>query len=177
MTISSLQRSLPTELLNILSTGQTTATAKTNSTESESTDISQLGLYMRQLGDLLQTDPEAYKTLTGQIADRLEEAAASASESGDTQQAGVLNDLAAKFRTASENGTMVDLRPPGGRPPGPPPMGPPPDSASTDDSGSSCDASNTSSTALSTLFQQGSFSDPLSVLTGILESLMSSDGV
>jgi len=48
--------------------------------------------------------------VTGKIATRLEDAAKSAAENGNSKAAGVLKDLAAKFETASETGEPVDLR-------------------------------------------------------------------
>jgi hypothetical protein len=92
------------------------------------------------------------------IAESLEEAAATATKNGDTEQAERLTDLADKFSTAAETGTVPDLRPEGA-----PPMGPPPENGT---SGST----NASGIDLSALFQTQSSDDPLSVLTGILSS-------
>ncbi|MBL8212173.1 MAG: hypothetical protein JNK87_15760 [Bryobacterales bacterium] len=72
--------------------------------------LSETAKLMKQLEELRTSDPDKYKEVTGKIATRLEDAAKSAAENGNSNAAGALNDLAAKFQMASETGESVELR-------------------------------------------------------------------
>jgi hypothetical protein len=138
--------------------------------------LSGIGGYMQQLADLQESDPDQFKAKAAEIAEQLEAAAAEASENGDSKLSEMLTGLAGKFSTAAETGEMPDLSPPdGGAPPMGPPPGPPPGSETTTDSttsSSSVEAGNLQQ--LMSLFQQqSSDSDPMSVLSDVLASVLS----
>ncbi len=141
--------------------------------------LSDIGSYMQQLADLQQSDPDQFKEKASEIAEQLEAAAAEASETGDTRLSEMLTDLAGKFDTAAETGEMPDLSPPdGGPPPMGPPPGPPPDSTdsetTTDGTSSSSSVEADNLQQLMSLFQQqSSDSDPMSVLSDVLASVLS----
>ncbi len=138
--------------------------------EDSTSGVSDLGSYMRQLADLQKSDPDQFKEKAAEIAKQLEAAATEASNSGDSKQAEMLSDLANRFSTSAESGEMPDLTPPGGgQPPMGPPPGPPPDSSL---SSSSEDTEDT--WQVSNLYQQSSYSDPLSVLSDVLANIFSS---
>jgi hypothetical protein len=152
--------------------------------------ISKLGNYMKQLQDLLQTDPEKFKEVTAQIASKLEEAAKTATENGDTKSAEMLTGLADQFQQASDNLTMPDLRPPedasaaGTVHHGPPP-GPPPSDSSTDEDSDSTTTSTLDSTSNSSdavakykellkLLEQSADSNPMATLENVLTDVFKS---
>ncbi len=87
----------------------------------DSLSISSPGDLLSKLSQLQESDPEAFKTLMTEIADKLETAA---SETDDTNEAAVLSDLASKFETAGETGDLSELQPP-----------PPPDQSEGTDAG------------------------------------------
>ena len=114
-------------LYQILGIDQTTSASSLSSltqtsseSSSDSTSISKNGSFMQQLMSLQQSDPEAFKTVSQNIADDL---TAEAEAETDPQRAQMLTELAAKFATAAETGEMPDLRPPqnGNGAYGPPP--------------------------------------------------------
>jgi hypothetical protein len=122
--------------------------------------LSKLGSDMKQLEDLLQTDPSKFKQVTSEIAQKLQDAAQSAADSGHGQEAGALNDMAAKFKTASEAGTMPHLhRGHHDRSP---------TSSSTIDRNTSL----TDVEGLLTQYTQYTAKDPMSTLTGILDGVL-----
>jgi hypothetical protein len=174
LNISSISNSSQTYSVgNLSSVTSSSKTSSTNGAAKDSSATSELATLMKQLESLEKTDPAKFKEISAEVANKLEEAAKTAADNGDSQNAGALNDMAAKFTTASETGKMPDLRGGGG----PPPMGPPPDTSST--SSSSTDDSSTSTSLnvkdLLSLFQQGSTTDPFSTLTSILDSALSSE--
>jgi hypothetical protein len=151
--------------------------------QQDSSQVSGFGKLMKQLESLQQSDPEKFKATAAQIADKLESAAKEAAATGDSQQASALNDLASKFKTASETGKMPDLRPPGdsdgvrhagGHHGGRPHMGPPPsdDDSTSSTTNSSTDATSSIAELLSSYRSQST--DPMSVLAGILTNVFSS---
>ena len=155
-------------------------TSSLSGLQQDDSQVSDFAKLMEQLESLRTSDPDKYKDVTAKVATQLEDAAKSAASNGDTQAASALNDLASKFKTASETGEQVDLRPSGGSsgpPSGPPPMGPPPganDTSSTDDSTSSTDDETSSLSALLAKYQKTQSTDPMSSLESILESVLSS---
>ncbi len=162
---------------------QSTALADISSVlQDPSPQISKLASYMQQLKDLQKSDPEKFKAVTSEIADKLNDEAKKAGDSGDTQQASRLTELADKFEKASQDGSMPDLRPSGGSGShrahhhhgAPPP--PPPDDDDNTTSGDSSSNAPSSSTAidLTSLFQQNLGSDPMATLTSVLDSVLSS---
>ena len=111
-------------------TGSSSTVADSGRPQGTSANISKLGNYMKQLSDLSQSDPEKFEDVTSSIARQLKHSADTATQSGDTDAATMLSDLANKFQTASENGARPDLSRDSSDsiagPRGPAPMGPPP---------------------------------------------------
>jgi hypothetical protein len=153
--------------------------------------ISKLGNLMKQLESLLQTDPDKFKEVTSQIASKLEDAAKTAAEKGDSKSAEMLNELANKFQKASDTLTMPDLQPPsdsgkaGGAHHGPPPGPPPTDSDSDSDSDPVSESSLDSSTRaadtvaakyqeLLKLLEQSADSNPMAILENIVSDAFQS---
>lgn len=93
-----------------IGTPRSTQAASVDQVPQDQTKLSETAKLMKQLEELRTSDPDKYKEVTGKIATRLEDAAKSAAENGNSKAAGVLKDLAAKFETASETGEPVDLR-------------------------------------------------------------------
>jgi hypothetical protein len=119
---------------------------------------------MKQLESLQETNPDKFKEVTATISQKLEDAAKAAAASGDPQQASALNDLAAKFKTASETGKMPHLH----RGHGGAHALPPPDTESDS-------SSNPATTDLATLlakYTQNSAVDPMATLSGIMSSVL-----
>jgi hypothetical protein len=128
---------------------------------------------MKQLHDLQGSDNAGFKQLTGTIAQKLKDAASSAASAVDDQQAEALNDLAAKFKTASETGKMPHLGHHGGHH-APAAASAADPSAADDPAGSSTAATDNSKVKdLLAMFSQNSGTDPMQVLSGILESVLS----
>lgn len=189
MTLSSISSLLSSSQLESVTNKK--STSSTQGTSGLATDgppgLSQMASLMKQLEDLQQSDPAKFKEVAAEIAQKLKDAAQAATESGDTQKAQALTDLADKFTTASEDGTMPDLRPPDGAngvPPMGPPPGPPPgsdsdDSSSTDDTTSTDATSSASAASLAkykemlALFAKSSESNPMATLEGILSDALS----
>jgi hypothetical protein len=194
MTINSLSSSSAISQIAAYGTFNGSSRISQAGVQQDSSQVSDFGKLMNQLESLQQSDPEKFKETTAQIADKLEAAAKEAANSGDSQQASALNDMASKFKTASETGDMPDLRPPGdsgelaggkqgvgGHHGGPPPMGPPPSSDSDSTSSTTDSTTDDSSTDLASSLTaqllssyQTQTTDPMSVLTGILKDVFSS---
>ncbi len=136
-------------------------TASTDGIQQDSSKLSELAKLMKQLEEIRVSDPAKYKEITAAISTQLEGAAQSAASQGDSQSASMLNDMASKFKTASETGDEVDMRPPG-----PPRMGPPP---SADDSSAS---SGAEITKLLKAFHQNQATDPMGILSSILQNAL-----
>jgi hypothetical protein len=181
-TISSISNALSlTQLRNEFSSSRTASQTTTSALPEDSTSgMSNLGSYMKQLKELQESDPEKFKQVMSEISGKLQSAATSATEAGDSAQADMLNDLATKFSDAAETGTMPDLRPPDhGGPQGPPP-GPPPDDSSESDSTTDTTSAASSATVakyqeLLSLLSQSTSTDPLSTLSSILGDVLSTD--
>jgi len=78
-------------------------------------DFSKPSELLSKLAQLQSSDPEKFKSLMNEIADKLQSAA---DESGtDSFKSKMLGDLAAKFKSAAETGDLTQLQPP------PPPSG------------------------------------------------------
>ncbi len=186
MTISSLaSTSWASQVQSTTSATQLSQTGA--SKKSDGSQLSDLSELMKQLKSLFSSDPQKFKEVTASIASSLNEAAQSATEAGDTEQAKLLTELADKFQTASENSQMPDMEPSGkapvgGPPPGGGPRGPggPPPSEDTEDDEDEDDLTTTSTTSAAAqyqqfmeLVQQESGTDPLSILTDALKTALS----
>ena len=94
------------------SNSSTAASALSTSASSASTDsaisgLAQLAKFFDKLESLAKTDPAAFKKLTAQISTELSDAAKQTS--GDESTA--LQQLADRFKTASQTGSMDSLEP------------------------------------------------------------------
>jgi len=192
MTINSLSSSSAISQIAAYGTFNGSSRISQAGVQQDSSQVSDFGKLMKQLESLQQSDPEKFKETTAQIAEKLEAAAKEAANSGDSRQASALNDMASKFKTASETGEMPDLRPPGdlggqaggmqgvgGHHGGPPPSSDSDSTSSTTDS--TTDTAGDSSTDLASSITaqllsgyQTQSTDPMSVLTGILKDVFSS---
>ena len=191
MTVSSLSSSL--YIGNQYSTSQirraSSAAVQDASDQNGASGVSKLGSYMKQLEELQSSDPTKFKEVTAEIAQKLKDAAQTATDNGDDGQAEALSDLADQFTTASENGSMPDLRPKDGAraqgPMGPPP--PPPPDASSASSSTATDSDSDASSDITTsagvakytemlkLFaSMSSDSNPMNTLEDILGNVFSS---
>jgi hypothetical protein len=132
----------------------------------DSTSISRLGKLIKQLADLQQADPGQFKAETAQIAGKLEAAAKSAADNGDSRVAGVLNEMAARFNTASVTGEFPAMHHIGGG------------HFHSGDSGTNSSSSDPSigSGALMQLLNsyQNPSTNPRDVLTGIIQDVFAS---
>lgn len=189
MSVNAINTALSANSLeSILNKTRTTGTSDTTGVSSDPpARVSKFGNLLSQLSELQQSNPDEFKATASKIADKLKEAAASASESGDTEKATKLSELAEKFQTASKTGEMPDLRPPGGMkgPGGPPPGGGPPpadatgSTSSTDDDDSSTDSDDSITSVqqsyqeMMALLEKQAGTDPMSTLSDILESVFS----
>ncbi|GAB6037012.1 hypothetical protein JCM15519_15710 [Fundidesulfovibrio butyratiphilus] len=113
-----------------------------------------MGKLMSQLMTLSKTDNDAFKELASQISADL---TTQASSTSDTTESTMLTELAGKFSTAAETGSMDSLKPDG-----PPP--PPPSSSQTS---SASDGSQTSSSG------QDGLSSAASIIASDLSSTSS----
>ena len=191
MTVSTLSSSL--YIGNQYSTSQirraSSAAVQDASDQNGASGVSKLGSYMKQLEELQSSDPTKFKEVTAEIAQKLKDAAQTATDNGDDGQAEALSDLADQFTTASENGSMPDLRPKDGAraqgPMGPPP--PPPPDASSASSSTATDSDSDASSDITTsagvakytemlkLFaSMSSDSNPMNTLEDILGNVFSS---
>jgi hypothetical protein len=90
-------------------TSTNTDTTVTTATQAAATlDVSPMGQMMSRLDSLSTSDPEKFKEVTSEIADKLTEAASSATG----RDAEFLKGLASQFATASETGDVSALQPP-----------------------------------------------------------------
>jgi hypothetical protein len=76
-----------------------------SSSDGDSTDISQMGQFMAQLQQLATSNPSEFQQVTGSIATQLQQAAQQQGGSA----ANFLNNLASKFQTASQTGSLAAL--------------------------------------------------------------------
>ena len=74
----------------------------------DETTISKGGQQMSELKKLQASDPDKFKESAQKISDQL---AQKATETTDSHEAGVLNDMAAKFADAAKSGSMDGLKP------------------------------------------------------------------
>jgi len=114
MTISSVSPNDPIGSITAVNpqTTPTTALGSADATTGVSVDISKPGQLFGQLSSLASSDPEKFKTVTADIAQKLKDAASSQ----DGRRADFLNQLADKFTAASQSGSASGLAPtPGGR--------------------------------------------------------------
>ena len=180
MNISSISSSLLTSLLanNATATSSSSSKVDLSSLLGDSTaQVSDIGMFMSKLQELQKSDPDKFKQIMAKIAEKLKDAASEALKSGDSRQAEMLNDLAAKFTKASETGEMPDLKPPqraGGPPPGPLPDVDTGSSTSTSTTGLAASAVATQYQSLLAMLQQNSATDPMSTLSGILRDIFTS---
>ncbi|HEY2902693.1 MAG TPA: hypothetical protein VGL59_19070 [Polyangia bacterium] len=86
-------------------TTPTTASGSTDDVAGVTVDISKPGQLFSQLSSLASSDPDKFKTVTADIAQKLKDAAGS--QTG--KQADFLNQLADKFGAASQSGSASDL--------------------------------------------------------------------
>jgi hypothetical protein len=113
MSISSISSSSSSSLVqavappSVQSPGATDATAAGGVT----VDISKPGQLFSDLSSLAQSDPDKFKSVTADIAQKLKDAAAG--ESGG--KADFLNKLADRFSAASQSGSAADLTPNAGQ--------------------------------------------------------------
>jgi hypothetical protein len=136
--------------------------AALGSLEDGAPEMSELAKYMKQLQDLQTSDPAKFKTVASQISQKLSDAAAEATQNGDTGLSNILTDMADKFKTASTTGEMPLPGPSHGERP---PMG-----SQDEMTGSTGDERAQS---LLHLFQQGA-ADPFSTLVSALQSVLDS---
>lgn len=89
-----------------------------------SVDLSDPGKLFSQLKQLSEIDPEKFRTVMTNIAEEIDNAAESSSDSGESD---MLSSVAEDLRKAAESGELPDaVLPPGPPPQGAPPPGPPP---------------------------------------------------
>jgi hypothetical protein len=91
----------------VSSSQSTDGTACTHHAHGDRSHLSERSQFFSKLDSLATSDPEKFKSVTAEIADKLQAAAKNAS--GDEAQR--LNDLANKFTTASQTGTTDAIRP------------------------------------------------------------------
>jgi hypothetical protein len=109
MTISSVSSSSIGGVAGIdPTTTPATTVGSTDATSGVTVDISKPGQLFSQLSSLASSDPDKFKTVTADIAQKLKDAAGSQ----DGKRADFLNQLADKFSAASQSGSAADLAPP-----------------------------------------------------------------
>jgi hypothetical protein len=86
----------------------TNALASADAANGVNVDISKPGQLFSQLSSLAQNDPDQFKAVSADIAQKLKDAAGSASGG----QADFLNKIADRFQSASQSGNVSDLAPP-----------------------------------------------------------------
>lgn len=164
MNISSVSSSSATDYVRKLGSAETTSSSSQvdNESGSDQVKLSKPAEMMKKLAALKESDPAKFQEVVSNIANKLDEAAQSAT--GEEQAR--LSDLASKFSQAAESGDLSSLQPPeggGGRgqggPHGPrsaggPPPPPPPDATSesdedTDDASTSASATSSTTSASS----------------------------
>ena len=72
--------------------------------------LSPFAQMMSDLQQLQQSDPDKYKQVTQQIADKLQSAAQEAAQDGDNAAAAKLNQLSSDFSKASSTGQLPDVK-------------------------------------------------------------------
>jgi len=114
MSISSIfSPSSPSDIQSVTSsTSSATPVTSPDAANGVNVDISRPGQLFSQLASLAQSNPADFKSVTADIAQKLKDAAGSATGS----QADFLNKIADRFQSASQSGNISDLAPPqGGR--------------------------------------------------------------
>ena len=109
---SLLQSVLPTSLLTNNTTASNLSTISAGSA-SQLADVGQLSSFAQLAGtlqQLQQSNPAQYQQVTQQIATNLQNAAQTATASGNTTAAAQLNQLATDFSTASSTGQLPNLQ-------------------------------------------------------------------
>lgn len=123
MSTNAISSSVTSALVQQLSTSSSSKTsgsqAQTTATDADSMKFSKMGAAMKQLKELETSDPTKFKKVTAQISSKLTELAKN--QTGETAQ--MTSDLASKFASASESGSMDALKPSGPPPAGAPPRG------------------------------------------------------
>ena len=93
------------------STAASSAVATATTSNGVSVEISKFGQLRSELDSLAQSDPEKFKAVTADIAQKLKDAAGN--ETGG--KANFLNKLADRFNSASQSGNAADLSPAAGQ--------------------------------------------------------------
>jgi len=91
-------------------TNQTDGASPLTCPDASSSQVSGPAKWMSELQDLAKSDPDKFKQVTSEIADKLRQEASSATGN----QATFLGKLADKFEQASQSGDMSSLQPPSG---------------------------------------------------------------
>ena len=104
-TAQSIYQLYASQLSSSSSSTSTSSTNSTGSTKADSAHISKSGELFSKLQQLQSTDPEKFKEVCSNIAEKLKSAA---EESGDTK----LSDLAEKFQNVADGGDISQLQPP-----------------------------------------------------------------
>jgi hypothetical protein len=112
--ITSTVSILDIQSITSTSTQQPIAGDPSAATNGVAVDISKPGQLMGQLDSLAQSDPDKFKAVTADIAQKLKDAASSQTGA----RADFLSKLADRFSTASESGNASDLNPGAGKPHG-----------------------------------------------------------
>jgi hypothetical protein len=109
MSISSIfSSSSPSDIQAVApSTSPATPVSSSDAANGVSVDISRPGQLFSQLSSLAQSNPVEFKSVTADIAQKLKDAASSATGS----QADFLNKIADRFQSASQSGSISDLAP------------------------------------------------------------------
>ena len=112
--LSSVDSALLTEIDSNLSktraSGNASSTATSDVTTADQTDLSQVAKLFRELHELQQQNPDAFKQVMTDAATKLRDAAR---KSSDPNQAKFLNNLADNFQKAADTGDLSTLRPQG----------------------------------------------------------------
>jgi len=115
--LSSVDSALLTEIDSDLSktraSGAASSTATSDVTTPDQTDVSQVAKLFREMHELQQQDPDAFKQVMADAATKLRDAAG---QSSDPNQTKFLNHLADNFQKAAETGDLSTLRPQGAHP-------------------------------------------------------------
>ncbi len=110
MNINAVSALLPS-WTQVNSTANRTATSNTTRAASASqpagtADISPSARFLSWLQQLQQQNPDQFKLVASGLASRLQKEAQRAQASGDTTQAGQLNQLASEFQKSAETGEL-----------------------------------------------------------------------
>src|SRR5580698_8331232 len=110
---SLLQTALSTALQSVglsKNTAPSSASSATSATgQSDSSQLSPFAQLLNTLQQLQQSDPGKFAAVTQQIATNLQNAAQSATSSGNTAAAGQLTQLATDFSNASKSGQLPNV--------------------------------------------------------------------